>query len=63
MADIQPSALRAQQWLIFIFAMISLAVQFVICLYKVPASIIEPRCDARRQQRICLADLACCLLC
>ena len=61
--DLQPSALRAQQWLILIVAMFSLAVQLVICLLKLPVAIGPPCSDIDSDQRVCLADLACCLRC
>ena len=63
MVDIQPSALRAQQWLSFLIAMFSLAVQFVVCLVKFPITIRPRNCDIQTQARVCVADLACCLLC
>jgi hypothetical protein len=61
--DLQPSALRAQQWLTLVVAMFSLAVQLVICLLKIPSAIGPPRSYTECEQRVCLADLGCCLRC
>ena len=61
--DLQPSALRAQQWLTLIVAMFSLAVQLVICLLTIPSAIGPPRSDTECERRACLADLGCCLRC
>ena len=63
MVDIQPSALRAQQWLSFIVAMISLDVQIIVCLLTVPLTISPPICEMPVQHRVCVAELSCCLLC
>jgi len=61
--DIEPSALRAQQWLSLIVAMISLAVQIIVCLVTVPLTISPPICEISAQHRVCVAELSCCLLC
>jgi hypothetical protein len=61
--DIQPSALRAQQWLILVVAMFSLALLVTICLVRIPGTIGPPICEVHRRQLPCIADLACCLLC
>ena len=61
--DIQPSALRAQLWLSFIVAMISFAVQILVCLLKDPLAIGAPMCEMPVQHRVCVAELSCCLLC
>lgn len=62
-ATLEPSALRAQQWLSLIAAMFSLAGFFGICFEMVltmiglPARICEP------PHRLSSSDLSCCLLC
>lgn len=61
--DLLPSALRAQQWLSLIVAMFFLAAHLLICILKVPGAIGPPAFNMRSQQRVCLADLGCCLLC
>jgi hypothetical protein len=61
--DIQPSALRAQQWLSFIVAMISFAVQMIVCLLKSPLTISRPTCERPAPHRVWVAELSYCLLC
>lgn len=63
MVDIQPSALRAQLWLSLIVAMFTLAIQIVICLLPVPASIVPQNGGQKYQRLVDLAGLTCCLLC
>ena len=63
MVDIQPSALRAQQWLSFIVGLISLVVQMLVCLVKIPLSIGPASCERQVLQRVRAAELSCCLIC
>ena len=63
LVDVPPSALRVQQWLSFIVAMFSFAAQLVVCFLPLPATIGPPNCDVQFQERVCVADLACCLIC
>jgi len=61
--DLQPSALRAQQWLTLLFSMFSLACLFVICLRTMASPFGPPGSDIQRQQGPSLTDMSCCLLC
>jgi len=61
--DLQPSALRAQQWLTLLFSMFSLACLFVICLCTIACRFGTPGSDIQRQQGPSLTDMSCCLLC
>jgi len=61
--DLQPSALRAQQWLTLLFSMFSLACLFVICLCTIACPFGTPGSDIQRQQGPSLTDMSCCLLC
>ena len=63
MIDLEPTALRAQQWLTLIVAMFSIAELLFVCLVRVPGTIGPPRRDVQFQQQSRAADLACCLLC
>ena len=63
LVDIQPSALRAQQWLILITAMFSLAGLCVIRIMEVPATSDPVDRDKACKPLPRLADLTCCLLC
>jgi Ni,Fe-hydrogenase I cytochrome b subunit len=63
MVDMQPSALRAQQWLSFIFAIFAMVLSFVVRFELVPA-LAGPRTSAvPGERRAKFADLTCCLLC
>lgn len=62
-ADIQPSALRAQQWLSFIFAIFAMVLSLVVRFKLVLAFAGTRICAVPREQRVKFADLACCLLC
>jgi hypothetical protein len=63
--DLQPSALRAQQWSIAIAAMFSIAGLFQIFLQivMVPAIIGPALFVGESPQRVSSLDLSCCLLC
>ena len=63
--DLQPSALRAQQWLSFIAAMFSIAGLFKICfqVLMVPTMIGPPRPVSDPRQQVPSLDLSGCLLC
>lgn len=61
--DLQPTALRAQQWLGLIYAMFSFALQTVVLVLPVLFCIRVPKCDMPFLHRVCPANLACCLLC
>lgn len=63
LVDIQPTALRAQQWLCLILAMFSFSVQIVVCLLPAFAGIGLTSSDAQSLQRVCVVDVPCCLLC
>ena len=63
LVDIQPTALRAQQWLSLILAMFSFSVQIVVCLLPASICILLTTSDARWLRRVCLVDVPCCLLC
>jgi hypothetical protein len=61
--DIQPSALRAQQWLSFIVAMFSLALQLILFMLKITLRVGPSLADDKVRLRINTPDLTCCLLC
>ncbi|MBS1804377.1 MAG: hypothetical protein JST28_13505 [Acidobacteria bacterium] len=63
--DLQPSALRAQQWLTLIVAMFSIAWLFEMCLQiiMVPAIVGRAMCVNEPPQQVSCLDLSCCLLC
>ncbi len=61
--DLQPTALRAQQWLSLILAMFSLSVQVVVCLLTAFVGIELTSSDTECLRRVCLVDVPCCLLC
>jgi hypothetical protein len=63
LVDIQPTALRAQQWLNLILAMFSLSVQIVVCLLSALAGLALTSSDAQSLQRVRDVDVPCCLLC
>lgn len=61
--DLEPTALRAQQWLSFMIAMFSLAALLVLCLFE-PSAIAEfKEWGIPDQVPIPPADRCCCLLC
>lgn len=62
--DLEPSALRAQQWLSLITAMFSLAALFEICLYIMAGSLIIERasCACNPAEPGASSDL-CCMRC
>jgi hypothetical protein len=63
--DLQPSALRAQQWLSLIAAMFSLAGLFEICIEIVMFPSISPTPEHLSQPPVHVSslELSCCLLC
>jgi hypothetical protein len=61
--DIQPTALRAQQWLSLILAMFSFSLQIIVCLLPAFVGIALTSSDAQSLRRVCLMDVPCCLLC
>jgi hypothetical protein len=61
--DVQPTALRAQQWLSLILTLFSFSVQIVVCLLPVLVSIDLAGGDVQRLQRVCVDEVDCCLLC
>lgn len=63
--DLQPSALRAQQWLNLIAAMFSLAALFEICLqvFTVRTVMGSWLFAADPPQQVSSLDLSCCMLC
>jgi hypothetical protein len=61
--DLQPTALRAQQWLNLILAMFSFSVQIIVCLLPAFVSIALTGSDAQCLGRVRLVDVPCCLLC
>ena len=62
--DLEPSALRAQQWLSLIFAMFSLAALFEICLriVAVPIMMRSGSTDSDPAAQIASCNL-CCMRC
>ncbi len=63
LVDVQPTALRAQQWLTLILAMFSLSVQIVVCLLSAFVGLGLASSDAQSLQRVSVVDVPCCLLC
>ncbi len=61
--DLQPTALRAQQWLSLILAMFSFSVQIIVCLLSAFVGITLTSSDAECLRRVFLVDVPCCLLC
>ena len=63
--DLQPSALRAQQWLSLIAALFSVAGLFEICfqILMVPTTIGPPLSVSEPRQQVSLLDQSCFLLC
>lgn len=63
--DLQPSALRAQQWLNLIAAMFSLAGLFEICIQIVmcPSMSDAPESLSQPPLQTSSFELSCCLLC
>jgi hypothetical protein len=63
MVDLEPTALRAQQWLSFMVAMFSLAALLVLCFFEPSATAEFQECLIPDQVPIPPADRSCCLLC
>ena len=61
--DLQPTALRAQQWLSLIFAMFAFALQIIVCVVPVLFCILVPRRNMPFLHQTYSANLTSCLLC
>lgn len=63
MVDLQPTALRAQQWLILLVSVFALSLQLVIGFFEFCDTADIKERDIPSQLPIPPADRVCCLLC